>query len=90
VDLATVGPLRLEVVSVEPAQAGQVSVLVEVTAERGGPGNTPGLSTINGWPVRYAAWSHMRASIQRSSYGDHCKCRVSLIKLLPEYTLWTD
>ncbi len=55
VDLATVGPLCLEVVSVEPAQAGQVSVLVEVTAERGGPANTPGLSTINGWPVRYAS-----------------------------------
>ena len=51
-DLATVGPLRLAVVSVQPAQAGLASVLVEVTAERGGPGNSPGLSTIHGWPVR--------------------------------------
>ena len=53
-DLATVGPLRLEVVSVEPGEEGQASVLVEVTAERGGPRNSPGLSTIDGWPVRYA------------------------------------
>ena len=58
VDLATVGPLRLEVVSVEPGQQGQASVLVEVTAECGGPGNTPGLSTIDGWPVRCAHARH--------------------------------
>lgn len=54
VDLATVGPLRLVVVSVEPAKAGLVSVLAEVVAECGGPSNTRGLSTVDGWPVRCA------------------------------------
>ncbi len=52
VDLSTVGPLRLSVVSVTLALGDFASVLVEVVPARGSPANSPGLSTIYGWPVR--------------------------------------
>ena len=68
-DLATVGPLRLVIVSVEPAQAGLASVLAKVVAECGGPRNTPGLSTITGWPVRCAG-------------GRVSNCRLETLKLV--------
>lgn len=56
VDLSTIGPLQLSLVSVEALVGAAVSVLLEVTSEPGTRANTPGLTTIDGWPIRRGLW----------------------------------
>lgn len=87
VDLSTVGPLRLAVVSVHPAPGKFASVLVEVAPQRGNPANSPGISTISGWPIRccqhtshdhlYGCSSHLHQTARTQARGRACRVCIT-------------
>ena len=52
-NLSTIGPLGLSIVSIDARAGRNVSVLLEVVPLRSSRANTPGLTTIDGWPIRY-------------------------------------